>query len=222
MSTSLCTLVLAAAIGQYPGCSSCVSGGGFIGGYGGGIVSGGYGFDPSGYGLSGEQRYPFDQTDPWLHGYFQEMPAYGGYSSFRPYNYKHVFSHAQVASMWGTGYTQPYSQDYFNRLRPQTPLSWRSGSRYSGLGDRSYSPDVRGSLDNPPVTVLDSRPHGPMMVAPGTTSGVVANRDVDPATFARPARTDDLQEQLRQQNQQLQALRQALLDEYAKNSARPQ
>lgn len=216
MSSSLCTLALVAALGQYPGCSSCASGGGFMGGYGG--MVGGY--DSMGYGLSGEMRYPFDQTDPWLHGYFQEMPAYGGYGSFRPYNYKHVFSHAQVGAMWGMPYSQPYSQDYFNRLRPQTTLGWRGGSQFSNLSERSYVPDVRGSLSNPPVVVFDNRSQGPLMVAPGTTVGAPVTREIDPAAFSRAARGDDLQEQLRQQNQQLQALRQALLDEYARSAAR--
>jgi hypothetical protein len=182
---------------------------------------GGYGtIDPLGYGLSGEMRYPFDQSDPWLHGYFQEMPAYGGYSSFRPYNYKHVFSHAQVGAMWGMPYSQPYSQDYFQRLRPTTQIGWRSGSQFSNLPDRSYFPDTRGSLNQPPVVVLDSPPQSPLLAAPGSALAAPATRDIDPAAFSRTAGTVDLQEQVRQQNQQLQALRQALLDEYAKNAAR--
>jgi len=40
------------------------------------------------YGFEGkyEQRYPFDSQQNWVHGYFQEIPAYGGYHYFRPYN----------------------------------------------------------------------------------------------------------------------------------------
>lgn len=217
MSASLCTLALVAAIGQYPGCSSCASG--YAGGYGGMIGAYG-GMDMMGYGLSGEMRYPFDQTDPWLHGYFQEMPAYGGYGRFRPYNYKHVFSHAQVAAMWGMPYSQPYSQDYFHRLRPPAAVGWRSGSQYSSLSERTILPDARGALGNPPVVVLDSRPQGPILTNPGGVLGAPTARDIDPAAFSKSAPAGDLQEQIRQQNAQLQALRQALLDEYAKNAGR--
>jgi len=222
MSASLCTLALVAALGQYPGCNSCSSGGGgYVGGYGGGMAVGGYGgYDSSGYGLSGDQLYPYDQTDPWLHGYFQEIPAYGGYSHFRAYNYKHVFAHAQVGAAWGMPPREPYSHDYFNRLRPQNTVSYRTGPRNSSLNDRSYVPDARGQFDGTPVTVLESRPLGPMLAAPGSVATLPAGREVDPAAFARPARVEDLQEQVRQQNQQLQTLRQALIDEYTKNAGR--
>ena len=40
------------------------------------------------YGFEGssEQRHPFDTQQNWVHGYFQEIPAYGGHHTFRPYN----------------------------------------------------------------------------------------------------------------------------------------
>ncbi len=66
---------------------------------------------------SGVQLYPFDQQDPWIHGYFQRYPAYGGYTSFRPYNYKQVFSQAQVSGQWGSPAGMPYSQQFWNRYR---------------------------------------------------------------------------------------------------------
>jgi hypothetical protein len=56
-----------------------------------------------------ESRYPFDAQDPWLHGYFQETPAYAGFHAFRPYNYKHVFAQSQMAAEWGGSPTAPYS-----------------------------------------------------------------------------------------------------------------
>jgi len=65
----------------------------------------------------GVQLYPFDQQDPWIHGYFQRYPAYGGYTSFRPYNYKQVFSQAQVSGQWGSPAGMPYSQQFWNRYR---------------------------------------------------------------------------------------------------------
>jgi hypothetical protein len=56
-----------------------------------------------------ESRYPFDAQDPWLHGYYQETPAYAGFHAFRPYNYKHVFAQSQLAAEWGGSATAPYS-----------------------------------------------------------------------------------------------------------------
>lgn len=65
----------------------------------------------------GGQLYPYDQQDPWLHGQFQRVPAYGGFSSFRPYNYRHVFSQTQIASGWGSPHGMPYSQQFWNKYR---------------------------------------------------------------------------------------------------------
>ena len=56
-----------------------------------------------------ESRYPYNAQDPWLHGYFQETPAYAGFHAFRPYNYKHVFAQSQLAAEWGESPTAPYS-----------------------------------------------------------------------------------------------------------------
>lgn len=66
---------------------------------------------------AGVQQYPFDQQDPWIHGYFQRYPAYGGFSSFRPYNYRHVFSQTQIANGWGMSHGMPYSQQFWNKYR---------------------------------------------------------------------------------------------------------
>jgi hypothetical protein len=65
-----------------------------------------------------EPRFYFDCPHPWLHGYIQEAPAYSGFHSFRPYNYKHVFTQSQMAGSWGIAPTSPYSQQYWNRERP--------------------------------------------------------------------------------------------------------
>lgn len=62
-----------------------------------------------------EQRYPYDTQQAWVHGYFQEIPAYGGYYHFRPYNYKHVLSQSQTAAGWGMPPTMPYSQQFWHR-----------------------------------------------------------------------------------------------------------
>ena len=68
-------------------------------------------------GGDGVQLYPYDQQDPWIHGYFQRYPAYGGFSSFRPYNYRHVFSQTQIAQGWGAAHGMPYSQQFWNKYR---------------------------------------------------------------------------------------------------------
>lgn len=68
-------------------------------------------------GGDGVQMYPYDQQDPWLHGHFQRYPAYGGFSSFRPYNYRHVFSQTQIATGWGAAHGMPYSQQFWNKYR---------------------------------------------------------------------------------------------------------
>ena len=68
-------------------------------------------------GGDGVQLYPYDQQDPWLHGYYQRYPAYGGFASFRPYNYRHVFSQTQIATGWGAAHGMPYSQQFWNKYR---------------------------------------------------------------------------------------------------------
>jgi len=65
----------------------------------------------------GVQLYPYDQQDTWLHGHFQRVPSYGGFSSFRPYNYRHVFAQTQLAQQWGHTHGMPYSQQFWNRYR---------------------------------------------------------------------------------------------------------
>ncbi|MEZ6059985.1 MAG: hypothetical protein R3C19_06460 [Planctomycetaceae bacterium] len=67
---------------------------------------------------TGGQLFPFDRQDPWLHGQYQRVPAYGGFNSFRPYNYRHVLSQTQIAtSVWGASHGTPYSQQFWNRYR---------------------------------------------------------------------------------------------------------
>lgn len=104
--------------------------------YGGGQVVGGdvpwgedYGSGPQGLGYpgiisngGGEQLYPYDQQDPWQHGYFQEIPAYGGYAHFRPYNYRHVLAQTQAAAGWGLSRTMPYSHQYWQHYHERAAL----------------------------------------------------------------------------------------------------
>lgn len=77
---------------------------------------------PVGLGSGGyDQLYPYDDPQPWIHGYWQDIPSYGGWRYFRPYNYKHALSQSQVAAGWGMSPTMPYSQELFRRYPPVSP-----------------------------------------------------------------------------------------------------
>lgn len=73
--------------------------------------------------LRGEQLFPYDDQDPWKHGWIQVMPFYGGYHSFRPYNYKHVYAQSAQAQQWGIAAQAPYSQQFWHRYERRTDLS---------------------------------------------------------------------------------------------------
>ena len=76
------------------------------------------------YGFEGssEQRYPFDTQQSWVHGYFQDIPAYGGHHTFRPYNYKDVLSQSQTAAGWGERPTMPYAQQFWHKYQDQATM----------------------------------------------------------------------------------------------------
>ncbi len=76
------------------------------------------------YGFEGqyEQRHAFDTQQNWVHGYFQEIPAYGGHVFYRPYNYKDVLSQSQTAAGWGMSPTMPYSQQFWHRYHDQAVM----------------------------------------------------------------------------------------------------
>ena len=73
--------------------------------------------------LRGEQLFPYDDLDPWKHGYIQVMPFYGGFHSFRPYNYKHVYAQSAQATQWGIPAQAPYSQQFWHQYERRTDLS---------------------------------------------------------------------------------------------------
>ena len=60
-----------------------------------------------------EDLYPYDAYDNWVHGHFQEIPAYRGYHFFRPYNYRNLLSQSQISGGWGNSPQLPYSHEYF-------------------------------------------------------------------------------------------------------------
>jgi hypothetical protein len=93
--------------------------------------------DGGGYGTSTfNYAYPnYDAYEPWVHGYWQELPAFGGYAYFRPYNYRHVYAQSEVAATWGTSAVMPYSHEYFRRPREQGIYEQRT----SATGRMGYS-----------------------------------------------------------------------------------
>jgi hypothetical protein len=84
--------------------------------------------------------YPnYDAYEPWVHGYWQDLPAYGGFAAYRPYNYRHVYIQSEVAGVWGTSTVMPNSQEYFRRPREQGLLEQRTSS----VGRRRANPIAR-------------------------------------------------------------------------------
>lgn len=71
---------------------------------------------------SSEQRLPSDSQLGWLHGYHQEIPAYGGHHVFRPYNYKDVLSQSQTAAGWGERPNMPYAQQFWHKYHDQATM----------------------------------------------------------------------------------------------------
>lgn len=76
------------------------------------------------YGFEGsmEQRHAFDSQLNWVHGYFQEIPAYNGHPVYRPYNYKDVLSQSQTAAGWGERPSMPYSQQFWHKYQDQATM----------------------------------------------------------------------------------------------------
>lgn len=76
------------------------------------------------YGFEGqfEQRFPLDSQQNWVHGYSQEIPAYGGHAFFRPYNYKDILSQSQVSAGWGQSPVLPYSQQFWHKYQDQATM----------------------------------------------------------------------------------------------------
>lgn len=82
---------------------------------------------PTAYGQYGsegssERRFPFDSQQNWVHGYFQELPAYGGHPVYRPYNYKDVLSQSQTAAGWGERPGMPYSNQFWHKYHDQATM----------------------------------------------------------------------------------------------------
>jgi hypothetical protein len=79
-------------------------------------------FGQYGFEGSSEPRLPSDSQMSWLHGYHQEIPAYGGHPVFRPYNYKDVLAQSQTAAGWGERPAMPYSQQFWHKYHDQATM----------------------------------------------------------------------------------------------------
>ena len=143
MLSSLLVALSLAAPGQ---CSTCgpMNFGPGMGAGGGSWSAGAGGMYPSydsvssGGGGGGDQLYPFDSPEPWQHGYFQEMPAYGGHASFRPHNYKHVLAQTQVAGGWGINPTMAYAHQWYHRYRNRSGMHPGFGSAQAGVSQPGF------------------------------------------------------------------------------------
>lgn len=98
----------------------------------------GYDSVSAGGGGGNDQLYPFDSPEPWLHGYFQEMPAYGGHASFRPHNYKHVLAQSQMAGRWGINPTMAYAHQWYHRYRNRSGMHPGFGASQASTGQPGY------------------------------------------------------------------------------------
>ncbi len=124
------------------------------------------------YGHEGqfEQRYPFDSQQNWVHGYFQEIPAYGGHVFFRPYNYKDVMSQSQTSAGWGMSPTMPYSQQFWHRYHDQATMLKLSRSN-------------PGMVPTPPTMSPGFAPQQPMVMPAAAYSTSVAPANFVPQYF---------------------------------------
>ncbi len=136
-------------------------------------------------GGDGVQLYPYDQQDPWLHGYYQRYPAYGGFASFRPYNYRHVYSQTQIASGWGSAHGMPYSQQFWNK--------YRGSYLDQNLHSQTQPQPGLQSTDNDPQPLI-SRPGMP--IYPVSTMRPIAYETVYSPTDIQQTRPMPLQNEV--------------------------
>jgi hypothetical protein len=222
VTSNLFSVALVIAMGQVPnGAASPYAypppGGGIpvngsgVGNPAAGVLAAG---DSTGAFRTGDPVYPFDAFEPWVRGYWQEIPAYGGYTFFRPYNYKHVLSQSQVAGGWGMSPTMPYSHEYFRRMQEQAAAE----NRLSQVRAAAYNAEIARLRAQKDFT------RQPELAAPAnaeavtTASSVEMNRKagVDPASYTRLSRIEELHQRVERQSQDLRALQQALQEEYSR------
>ena len=134
-------------------------------------------FGQYGFEGSSEQRYPFDNQQNWTHGYFQEIPAYGGHHLFRPYNYKDVLSQSQTAGGWGERPMMPYSQQFWHKYHDQATM----------LKTSQMVPAVPQVPWNGSQQFVQQTPwSGSQQFVPQTPGGGYVQTGYTPSTFAAP------------------------------------
>ncbi|NQV27361.1 MAG: hypothetical protein HQ518_23685 [Rhodopirellula sp.] len=191
----------------------------------------------AGGGGGGDQLYPFDSPEPWLHGYFQELPAYAGYSSFRPHNYKHVLSQMEVASRWGISPVMAYSHQWYHKYRQRSGMHPNFGAGQSTSLDQpafgnmaGYDAPIQNSNSQyAPASTSSSGNMSTLQQAaafqrgytdsaiPGITTPYYQRATAQPASERSSAvppeylgRMDQLQKQLDEQTFQMQQMQQRL------------
>lgn len=177
----------------------------------------------SGGGGGGDQLYPFDSPEPWLHGFFQELPAYGGHASFRPHNYKHVLAQMQQAGSWGVSPSMAYSHQWYHRYRQRSGMHPNFGAEQGSTNMPSYQNiaqlpprQLQPSDDNYLQAAAVQRGY-PDTAIPGISTpyyqisaGSRANASVQPDSNEYTDALLQLREQLAQQSFQMQAMQQQL------------
>lgn len=243
---SECVVALSLAIS--PGqCSSCGTGGGmyFSPGAGSGSWSAGaeavYPSSDSvayGGGGGGDQLFPYDSPEPWLRGHFQEIPAYGGYATFRPHNYKHVLAQTELAGAWGLNPAMGYSHQWYHKYRQRSGMHPNFGLQHSSTGAPGFEelaqsppqsdwPATYGSgpesnrapqLIAPPVqqTALErSNQALPAAGGSGWQSQFAAGSSPQIPAADYQSRLEQLQRQLEEQSWQMRHLQQQLAERQA-------
>lgn len=164
---------------------------------------------------NGDQLYPYDAPEPWLHGYIQEIPAYGGYGAFRPYNYKHVLSQSQAAGGWGMPPAMPYSQQFWHRYHEQAAMK----RHLTNIGASEYAAELarlRARNDFEVHRRLD-----------GTQAGAYARQyapqlqGIAPAGHQPEAQVDAMRKRIAEQEAKLRQLEDALRNQQ-RQATKPQ
>lgn len=210
--------------------------GSFVAGQGG--FSNPYDAVSAGGGGGGDQLYPFDSPEPWLHGYFQELPAHSGYASFRPHNYKHVLAQMEVASRWGMSPVMAYSHQWYHNFRQRSgmhpnfgmggsasldPPSYGNVAQYqsSGMAPDPYAPATSPTSNSSQMSPLQQAAAFQQGYTgasiPGITTPYYQRAIAQPVSTPVEAispeyleRMDNLQKQLEEQTFQMQLMQQRL------------
>ena len=239
-------IAVALCLAMGPGqCATCGPSGGME--MSGGSMGGGGNPYDSGSGGGGggggsDQLYPFDSPEPWLHGWFQEIPAFGGYHSFRPHNYKHVLAQMEVAGRWGISPTMPYSHQWYHTFRQRAGMHPDFGSAQASAGpmqgdfqypgplmaQQSMSPQGMGMQPSmQPMMQQDLQQVGAFQRGysgtpiPGISAPYYQHSGLPQVGFSQTEymdRLEQLQKQLEQQTFQMQSMQEQMRNQPAQQA----